>query len=230
MPDCTNHDMFMMESSEKGIREDLDRTACSSVPEDDVATTVPSEGIGKALSEISRLDNRRSRNPPRPKRVPNLLSGTPLLPGPLTPYSGPQRSPFFSPSPYQPIAIFPNFMLAPAEQEYRCSDDFERMAMQRAIGLPPIMVDPSFLEELENCNIKTRNRRDRTKKSTGKSYSGARLPVPIFERKEEDFPSLDGRSLLAEPERKRSETSCLPAKSKMTPVKFPSKNQLKKRK
>ena len=68
------------------------------------------------LSETQNTNRLEERNRPRhhSKRVPNLLAGTPLLPGPVTPNFVPIKSPEIDVggvSQHQPIVMFPSFML-----------------------------------------------------------------------------------------------------------------------
>jgi hypothetical protein len=86
-----------------------------------------------------RISKHRNPNRISRRQVPNLLSGAPLLSGPVTPHFAPQLSPLAYHSQCQPnMAIFPTFMLAPS-MVAEGSEQFLREAMQNAIGLPPIL-------------------------------------------------------------------------------------------
>lgn len=222
------------EMSSKASRKNEDIPALiESVPEDDVMTTSPSEDFSKPFNEkSSKLENRKYRDPPRSRRVPNLLSGAPLIPGPMTPNFTTHGSPCCGSSQGQAVAIFPNFMLSPSvglsEDCESSSEDFMRTAMQCAIGIPPLVVDPVYLEECFGVQmaIKNRVRRDKAKpaKAAGKTKVGP--PTPAFESRAEDFPSLGGQE--NRPQQPTAVVETTTSRVKMAPIRFPSKNQLKK--
>ena len=164
-------------------------------------------------SFTAKQDNRRPRNPPRSRRVPNLLSGPALIPGPMTPNMGPFHPPFGSGNWNQPapLAIFPNFMLAPSVEEE--ADEkraaFVREAMQRAVGLPPILVETS-----------TYGQQSESRRPVKKMAKPKRVPSkspPRFDSA--DFPSLAAEAAVS---------VTTPPVSKLKSSRFPSKNQLKR--
>jgi len=219
------------EMSAKASRTNEDISAfIESVPEDDVMTTSPSEDFSRRFNEkSSKLENRKYGDPPRSRRVPNLLSGAPLIAGPITPNFTPHGSPCCGSSQGQAVAIFPNFMLSPSvglsEKCESNSEDFMRTAMQCAIGIPPIVVDPVYLEECFGRQMANNNRvrRDKPKpaKAAGKTKVGP--PTPTFESRAEDFPSLGGQE--NRPHQPTALVETTTSRVKIAPIRFSSKNQ-----
>jgi hypothetical protein len=126
---------------------------------------------------LSKLDNRRFRKGVRSRRVPNLLAGAPLIPGPITPSFVPSQSPYCVPIPdldqCAPLAIFPNFMLTPDSigEENDCTN-FMRELVHEALGLPRLLVDSSHIrgyhseETARNARISSGRNQDRTRAET----------------------------------------------------------------
>ena len=74
-----------------------------------------SRNVFSENTNFNRMEERANRPRHQSKRVPNLLSGVPLLPGPVTPNFVPMCSPESTGFPqYQSVAMFPSFMLAPS--------------------------------------------------------------------------------------------------------------------
>lgn len=181
---------------------------------------------------LSKLDNRRFRKGGRSRRVPNLLAGAPLIPGPITPSFVPSQSPYCVPIPdldqCAPLGIFPNFMLTPdsKDEEDDCTS-FMRELVHEALGLPRVLVDSSHIrgyhseETARNARIPSGRYQDRPRAETPKKN-----PViqKRFEQNLEDFPLLGG----SVSEMEISTPSPPPPKLKL--VRFPSKShQLKKK-
>lgn len=167
-------------------------------------------------SFTSKQDNRRPRIPPRSRRVPNLLSGPALIPGPMTPNIGPFHSPFGNWNHAPAMPIFPNFMLTPsvAEEEDEKRAEFMREAMQCAVGIPALLVDTS------TYSMQQAEERRAGARAVKKAPKVKRVPSKSPPR----FESADFPSLVPE----KAVPVSTPSPVKLKNARFPSKNQLKK--
>ena len=253
MLDTIQDDGCLKHSGPADSTDSCDRAPkIESVPEDDVVPECQVDDRSTQASEqFSGYESRKPRHPTRSRRVPNLLSGVPLIPGPMTPNFVPLGSPYSYPMSScgyaQSVAIFPNFMLTPSvefsEESQSSSDEFMRHAMQNAVGIPPIIVNTNFVLEDYISEPKQRGGSSQGKRDKGKRDPISRCtpkavkPKPtapvdsLFESRAEDFPSLGkgSPSNKGPSDRVVEVMTPSPAKSKMSPAKFPSKNQLKKK-
>lgn len=138
----------------------------------------------------------RSRNPNRPTRkpVPNMLSGSPLLTGPVTPHFAPAHPPVYSNQYYAHqgnMAIFPTFMLAPSIVA-EGSEEFVRQAMQNAIGLPPILCQYGDVvaEPTSGSSVPRKGKKKVRQKCDWRKGSGEAVIPPRIDSNF-DFPLLD---------------------------------------
>jgi hypothetical protein len=183
-------------------KPDCVKDAMQTVPEEEsFSTHAVLESSRQCIDGYEKGETRKPRNPYRSRRIPNLLSGPALIPGPVTPNFVPACSPELccSGSYDSPIAIFPQFMLTPGvclslddHDEGRAT--FLLEAMQKAVGLPPIVVDPCFSQDYSNRSRKGK------RESRGKGLRQTPRPTPVtderkqlFESIETDFPSLEIR-------------------------------------
>ena len=117
------------------------------------------------------------------KRVPNLLAGAPLLPGPVTPNFVPHSAPDVSGLSYPPnmaFAVFPSFMLAPSvlppdagpfstlpcpvryptyASPPRCSEEEFVKPVLKEEDFPPISVEEQSSQKVKFPRSKTRPNR-----------------------------------------------------------------------
>lgn len=206
--------------------ENLRDHAMGSVPEEGLLDQSTSkEDTDKTGNTTDTADARKTRPAPKSRKVPNLLSGPALIPGPVTPNFTPACAPEFSDMfGKNQMAIFPQFMLATnhiledaGESESRLN--FVLEAMEKAVGLPPLLIDPDFLKEQ---NRDSRYRRDRYRQ-TRPQRPPPDQPQKTFKSSETNFPSLDGS---------REQTTVdisTPSPGRKKWTKFPSKNcQIKK--
>ena len=143
---------------------------------------------------IERLS--RPRNPTRPtrKHVPNMLSGSPLISGPVTPHFAPIYPPAY-PNQYSAhqgnMAIFPTFMLAPSIVA-EGSEDFVRQAMQNAIGLPPILCHyGDVIPETHSVSAAPRKSKKKVRQKCDWRKGSAEEVIPPRIDSNFDFPLLD---------------------------------------
>jgi hypothetical protein len=205
----------------------LEDRAIGTVPEDALPETMKTESNSTIALESPESLEAPRRLPLRSRRVPNLLTGPALLPSPVTPNFSPASPPILGEwnGRIHSIAIFPQFMIAP---NLTVGDSAEKItfvkeAMEKAVGLPPIVFDSG------NCHLETQKdrkyhqRRERYKKESNRAQrSYEKVNLPPFKSIETDFPALDGPS---KPEVDISTPS--PHRKKW--VKFPTKNsQIKK--
>lgn len=192
----------------------------------------PNDTNSQGPDTFDKYESRRNRGHQRSRRVPNLLSGPPLIPGPVTPNFVPACSPEYCGlmNAEPQVAIFPQFMLTPSISEPADDHDEERtafviQAMQKAIGLPPIVFDPCVLQQWQPTRArKGRRERNKVDPPANKLRGGSReTKSRSFEATEFEFPSL------------KVEQGCVykevatPSPLPMKRVKFPSKSsQLKK--
>jgi hypothetical protein len=202
------------------------------VPEESLAGSSKTYNSPETGLDFCEVPEMRRRIPPRSRRVPNLLSGPALLPGPVTPNFAPASPPILAEwnGRQQPIAIFPQFMIAPnlavGDSEEKIT--FVKEAMEKAVGLPPIVFDTS-LGQVENLKDRRHHtRRDRYRRETIRAppRSNEKATMTPFKSIESDFPALDG-SMPVEIDVGTPSPQAAVRRTKW--VKFPSKNsQIKK--
>lgn len=245
------------------VVSDVDSSAPKDAPvvcseADSCHTTDSSRGY-RGSSRGSHEDRLRTR--PHPHRsskrfIPNLLSGAPLIPGPMTPQYAP-LSYASSGDNSQHMPIFPRFMIAPNSIP-DVDSEFVRCAMENAVGLPPLFALPEgvFHGALSDSGCSEQKHSPHKGRSSFGSHHGqprhnkknfsrrspARGParmrdMPILESNFE-FPILEGLassvSMLSSTTAATTPSVCpspspIMKQSKMSHAKFPSKNQLKKK-
>lgn len=182
--------------------------------------------------QLSRLDHRKYRKGTRSRRVPNLLMGAPLIPGPITPSFVPSLAPYASSPEWEQsgtVAIFPNFMLSPEvkDDDEGRSSEFLREAVHNTLGFPRLVVDSTYVKGYSEAVV-ARNARapSRLRPETPPRRRPPQAGQKRFESKPEDFPQLGSQSSEAVSGVEICTPSPLP---KMKQARFPSKNQLKKK-
>jgi len=136
---------------------------------------------------------RNSTRPPR-RHVPNLLAGSPLISGPVTPHFAPCYPPMYlnqNQSNQGNMAIFPTFMLAPSIVA-EGSEEFVRQAMQNAIGLPPILYQYAEATEAETAApVPPRKSKKKVRQKCDWRKGSAEQVIPPRIDSTFDFPLLD---------------------------------------
>lgn len=184
---------------------------------------------GGGSDAISKLEYGKFRKGARSRRVPNLLAGTPLLPGPITPSFMPSNPPYFRTcsegNHHSEVAIFPNFMLTP-EVNSDSGSDYMRETMQTTLGFPVLVADPSYINGLSSQETMARNARKSSTLGTPRERPKIDNPqfrkksyIKRFEAKVDDFPQLGDKDV----------DITTPSPQRMKQARFPSKNQLKKK-
>jgi hypothetical protein len=216
------NDMDLL-TSEENLRDD----AMGSVPEEGLLDQSSSkEDTDKTGNTTDKADARKPRPAPKSRKVPNLLSGPALIPGPVTPNFTPACAPDFADMfGKNQMGIFPQFMLATNHiledaEESESRLNFVLEAMEKAVGLPPLLIDPDFLRQEQNRD--SRYRRDRYRQTRPQRPTPDQ-PQKTFKSSETNFPSLDG----SKEQTAMDISTPSPGRKKWT--KFPSKNcQIKK--
>ena len=125
------------------------------------------------------------------------------------------------------MAIFPQFMIAPNLTGGESDDKitFVREAMEKAVGLPPLIFEPSQIQVETPKDRKNQRRGDRSRRESLTSRPqrvSDKVDASSFKPSDSDFPTLD--SVMPD---QFEITTPSPGRKKW--VKFPSKNsQIKK--
>ncbi|TEB18594.1 hypothetical protein C9890_0358 [Perkinsus sp. BL_2016] len=197
-----------------------------SVPEESVVVLKKTESHTTINRDcFDGADSRRGRYSHKPRRVPNLLAGPALLPGPVTPNFAPSSAPEFPDwcvTRIPQVAIFPQFMIAPSLTDGESDDKitFVREAMEKAVGLPPLIFEPSQIQVDTAKDRKNQRRGDRSRReclTSRPQRNSDKNDASSFKSSEGDFPTLD--SVVPD---QFEITTPSPGRKKW--VKFPSKN------
>lgn len=227
--DESNMDIVNDDSGES--RDKQREEVMGSVPEDSLlGTTESADRKETSIDAVETSECRRLRTNQKSRKVPNLLSGPALIPGPVTPNVAPVGAPDLS---YMlgkshQFAIFPQFMLStnhitedPDESESRMN--FVREAMEKAVGLPPLLIDPNMLKQEQMRERRYRRDRYRREPIRPQSSREEEEEKKSFKNSENDFPILDG------PRETENIETTTPSPPRKKWSKFPSKNcQIKK--
>jgi hypothetical protein len=201
-----------------------------------------SESVRRPNHRYAHSDSYRAKgmvNRGGRRHIPNLLSGVPLLPGPMTPQFAPVH--VTSPDSFShQVAIFPAFMVAP-DSIPDVDGEFMKCAMESAIGLPPLFNLPESGYFFEPAGVEDiAQQRSRSKGGKKQQSSTPRKPpsndsvfpprsrdMPIIESNF-DFPILENMMSSSATTVATTPSLCpspSPRQAKLSHAKFPSKSR-----